>query len=441
MTALTLLLMLSATETAPAQAAPPRTDVVLKWNDLALRLIRLEKTTPPMVARNLAILHVAMYDAVNAVAGTHQPFLVTTRAQPGTSPDIAAAIAAHRVLTVLYPRQTARCDTLLTRCLAELPGGAAREQGVALGRFVADRVLEWRRRDGADNPGRYTARRQLGIWEPSPPAFQAALLPEWGMVEPFAIRKGTQYRPPAPPPLNSEAYARAFDEVKRLGGKDSRERTPEQTDIALFWADNAGTVTPPGHWNQIAAEVSRRRGLSLAENARLFALLNVSLADAGILCWVLKFTYEFWRPILAIRHADEDGNAATTFDPKWAPLIDTPPFPAYISGHSTFSGAAAAVLADFFGSDAVRFTTTSDGLPDSPRTFAGFWAAAEEAGQSRIYGGIHWQFDNREGLAVGRHLGRYVTRTILRPRPPRERPPIIVPEVSPAPSPTFSPGS
>lgn len=440
MSALTLLLMLAATETAPAQAAPPRPDVVLRWNDLALRLIRLEKTTPPMAARNLAILHVAVYDAVNTVAGTHQPFLVTARSLPGAAPEIAAAVAAHRTLTALYPRQKARCDALLARCLAERPNGAARTQGEELGRFVADRVLEWRRRDGADVPGRYTARRQLGIWEPAPPDFKAALLPEWGLVEPFAIRKGTQYRPPAPPPLNSAEYTRAFDEVKRLGGKDSRERTPEQTDVALFWADNAGTVTPPGHWNQIAAVVSRQRGLSLAENARLFALLNVSLADAGILCWVLKFTYEFWRPILAIRHAEEDGNAATSPDPSWAPLIETPPFPAYISGHSTFSGAAAAVLAEFFGTDRVRFTTTSDGLPDTSREFAGFWSAAEEAGMSRIYGGIHWQFDNREGLAVGRHLGRYVSRNFLRLRSPRERPPIITPETTSAPPPSSSSG-
>ncbi len=210
---------------------------------------------------------------------------------------------------------------------------------------------------------------------------------------------------PGPPALNSAAYTAAFREVKALGGRQGSRRTEDQTQIALFWADIAGTATPPGHWNEIAQTVARQRGITLAENARLFALLNMSLADAGVYCWIIKFNYGFWRPITAIQRADEDGNPDTDADASWEPLIETPPFPSYTSGHSTFSGAAAAVLASFFGTDRVRFTSNSDGLPGVTRTFDGFWAAAEEAGMSRIYGGIHWQFDNTDGLTAGRETG------------------------------------
>jgi membrane-associated phospholipid phosphatase len=250
-------------------------------------------------------------------------------------------------------------------------------------------------------------------------------LPEWGYVAPFAIRKGTQYQPPGPPALSSAAYAQALNEVKALGGKDSRARTEDQTQIAHFWADLAGTSTPPGHWNLIAQEIARQRGTSLAENARLFALLNVCLADAGILCWVIKFTYDYWRPITAIQRADVDDNPSTEPDPNWQPLLETPPFPSYTSGHSTFSGAGAAALASFFGTDTIPFASTSEGLPGVRRSFPGFWAAAQEAGMSRIYGGIHYQFDNTDGLAVGRALALYVARQHFQPRANLSRPPVI----------------
>jgi hypothetical protein len=203
-----------------------------------------------------------------------------------------------------------------------------------------------------------------------------------------------------------------------LGGRASTRRTAEQTLIAWFWDDGAGTVTPPGHWNRIAQAAARARGTTPAENARLFALLNLALADAGIACWDCKFTYRLWRPITAIREADLAGNPDTRPDPRWTPLLTTPPFPSYTSGHSTFSGAAAALLAHFFGTDAVRFTIESEGLPGYTRSFASFSAAAREAGRSRIYGGIHYEFDNRAGLALGRALADRVYRDRLRPGPP-----------------------
>jgi membrane-associated phospholipid phosphatase len=215
--------------------------------------------------------------------------------------------------------------------------------------------------------------------------------------------------------MNSEEFTAAFNYVKGIGAVDSTTRTPEQTQIALFWADGAGTATPPGHWNLIAQDVSKAQHNTLAEDARLFALLNIALADAGIVSWDAKYAFNFCRPITAIRNAGNDGNPSTTADADWTPLIATPPFPSYTSGHSTFSAAAAAVLAGFFGTDQVTFTSSGENPAASARTFTSFSQAAAEAGVSRIYGGIHWDFDNTAGLASGKAVGEYVISHVLRP--------------------------
>jgi membrane-associated phospholipid phosphatase len=414
---LTLLFQATALTTAQIPEAPARPDMVLRWNEVALQMIRTEKTPPPMAARNLAIVHVAIYDAVNAIDCGHCPYAVDAVPGAGALPEAAVAAAAHHVLVALFPEHRKKLDRALAESLADVPANDGRDMGVDLGRFVADKILALRADDGSNRAkADYQPRPAPGVWERTPPRYQEALYPKWGEVTAFAIKPGTQYRPATPPPLDSAAYAAAFHEVRALGGKNSVRRTAAQTQIALFWADNAGTATPPGHWNAIAQTVARQRGTTLVENARLFALLNMSLADAGMLCWVIKFTYEFWRPITAIHRAAEDGNPATDADPDWKPLIETPPFPAYTSGHSTFSGAAATVLANFFGTDSVRFASTSDGLPNVQRAYESLWAAAEEAGMSRIYGGIHWQFDNTQGLAVGKGIGSYVVRNFLQPR-------------------------
>jgi hypothetical protein len=410
------LLFALATSTAfPAQekntdrprAAP---DAVLRWNEAALAAVKADNTPPPMAARNLAIIHVAVYDAVNAIEKTHKPFRVEMEAPVGAAPEVAAAVAAHRALVALYPRQARRFDELLDECLDETPTGATRTNGAALGIAVADKLLAWRADDGATRKGDHVAGKAPGVWRPTPPELLPALLPHWSSVTPFALADPAKFRPAAPPALDADEYAAAFREVKALGDRRSGARTVEQTLIAWFWADEAGTVTPPGHWNRIAQGVAFRKKTTLAENARLFALLNVSLADAAVCCWDCKFKHNIWRPVTAIRAAERDG------DPDWSPLITTPPFPAYVSGHSTFSAAAATVLADFFGGDEFEFETDSDGLKGLNRKFTRFSAAAEEAGRSRIYGGIHWEFDNREGLALGKAVGRHTTRTLLLPK-------------------------
>jgi membrane-associated phospholipid phosphatase len=212
--------------------------------------------------------------------------------------------------------------------------------------------------------------------------------------------------------LTSAEFTRTFARVKALGAATGSTRTPEQTRIALFWADGAGTVTPPGHWNQIAAQIAMQQGNTLPENARMFAVLDVALADAGIAAWDAKYTFDYVRPVTAIRNAAADGNPNTVADPAWSPLLATPPFPSYVSGHSTFSAAAAVALAGFFGTDHLTFTTGSDALPGVTRTFTSLWSAAEEAGVSRIYGGIHWDFDNAAGLALGRAVGQQAVKRL-----------------------------
>lgn len=389
-----------------AGSAETRPDMVIRWNRILLHAIRTDGTSPPMAARNMAIVHGAVYDAVNAIVGTHQHFHVQVAAAPGTSPEAAAAAAAYGTLVLLYPQQRMMLDREFANSLAELPAGDARERGVSLGMFVADRMLAWRQRDGASNSPAYRRIAGVGYWEPTPPAYKAPLLPGWGSVKPLVIQSAMR-TPTGPPRLSSAAYAQAFEEVKALGGRVSQNRTPDQTQIAQFWADGEGTVTPPGHWNEIAQTVAMQRGNNLMQNAYLFAMLNCTMADAAIWCWHCKFTYNFWRPVTGIQQAGNDGNPNTAPDPTWTPLLTTPPFPAYTSGHSTFSGAASEVLAAFCGADQFSFQSSGAGMT---RSFVSFSQAAEEAGQSRIYGGIHWQFDNTDGLAWGRALGRHGCR-------------------------------
>jgi hypothetical protein len=221
--------------------------------------------------------------------------------------------------------------------------------------------------------------------------------------------------------LDSARWAADYNEVKRLGAAIGSLRTPEQDLIALFWADGAGTETPPGHWNRIAQRVSADRPGTLEDTARLFALLNIAMADAGICAWDAKYAFDFWRPVTAIRNGDADGNPATEADPAWTSFIVTPPFPEYVSGHSAFSGAAATILARFYGTDRIAFTTGSDAVPGVLRTFEGFNDAAAEAAMSRLYGGIHFRSAIQDGLVAGVEIGEWTYARALAPKGNRSR--------------------
>ena len=398
-------------------AAPVGADVIVDWNKVTLNAIKVDRTSPPRAARALAIVHVAMFDAINSASGGayEHYFVAPVHFFAPVSVEAAAVAAAHATLVDLFPAQKATFDAALATSLAAIPDGPEKSSGIDWGESVAAQILELRHDDGSGTVVAYTAPSGANWWAATPPAFAPALLPNWPNVTPWAMTSGSQFRQGPPPSPLSTDYTTAFEEVKRLGKSDSATRTAEQTQIALFWADGAGTVTPPGHWFVIAQGISQEQHLTLIENARLFALLAITVADAAIVSWDIKFAYNNWRPVTGIQHADIDGNPDTAADTGWLPLIATPPFPAYSSGHSTFSSSSARLLAHFFGTDQISFSTTSDGLPGVTRSFTSFSQAAAEAGQSRIYGGIHWQYDNQAGLASGRDLGDLVFFNFLTP--------------------------
>jgi RHS repeat-associated protein len=387
-------------------------DVILTWNHIALAAIQRENTPPPAAARVLGMVHTAMYDAVNAIEQKYGVYRVDASAPTGADEIAAAAEAAARVLAAIYPNQQAYFSAALESSLLDGATAAASAAGVAVGDTVAANILAWRQQDGSRNPAAFNPTTDIGDWQPDLPNYDGALLPKWGSVTTFGLTSGSQFRPAGDPSLTSAAYTAAFNETKDYGARDGSLRTADNTQSALFWADGNGTFTPAGHWNDIAATAASISGKSILDNARLFAQLNVALADAGIAAWDSKYTFDAWRPITAIRQADKDGNPLTSADPNWVPLINTPPFPEYVSGHSTFSAAAAAVLDKTFG-NTFAFNSGSAGLPNVTRSFTSFDAAAAEAGQSRIYGGIHFQFSNQDGLTLGKQIGDYVTANLM----------------------------
>jgi len=395
-------------------------DVITDWNQSALAKIRSARTSPPQASRNLAILHTAMYDAVNGIKAPHQqrhaPYLVRQPGPPQGNEVAAASAAARMVLNSLWPDEP-RFDEEYAAVLASLPADKNTARGMAYGEKVAAMILAARAEDGSQGSLAYTEEPVPGIWRPTISfggVVRPALLPWWGLVDPFGIPSPVMFRPPAPPALPSADYAEECNEVKVLGDKNSTVRTADQTDIALFWANGAGTATPPGHWNIIALQISEDHGLSVDENAHLFALLNIALADAAIVVWDCKYAYNLWRPITAIQEADSAGNDAVEQNPAWEPLLFTPPFPEYVSGHSAFSAAAATVLTLYFGTDELPFTTPSEEFPHIIRSYQSVIYAAEESGMSRIYGGIHFMSGNLHGLSSGAAIGEYVVGHHLR---------------------------
>ena len=386
---------------------------VTDWNTTLLDAVRTASNPPTLASRNMAVVQAAVYDSVNSISKKYSPYKVNIDAPAGASAEAATAASAHRVLVNLYPAQAVKFNEALQSSLAKIPDGKSKDDGIALGQQVADQIIALRSTDGITRVVQYTPKTEPGSWVPTPPAFASALAPQWPEVTPFALTSGSQFRPSGPPALNSAKYAEEFNEVKEIGKIDSLTRTPDQTAIAKFWANGGGTFTPPGHWNQIAEEASTLTGQSLEDSARLFALLNFALADAAITAWDAKYKYDLWRPVTAIRQADKDNNPNTTADSGWTPLITTPPFSEYTSGHSTFSGAAESVMNSVFGSD-FGFGDKGDRTVNSLRTYENFAQATDESGMSRIFGGIHFMSANVDGLSSGRSVGNYVVQNFLK---------------------------
>lgn len=427
-------------------------DPVLDWNWIALEAVRNDhsfakpdQVGPTNASLALGIIHAAIFDAVNAIDRSHHNYVYSGKGIEGASIDAAVAAAAHGTLVTLFPQQKADFDAALASYLDAIPDGVAKSKGFLAGRMAAERMLKERHNDGRELEMDYSLNPEIGHHRVDPlHPDQGFLSPKWGMVKPFSMESASQFRAPPPPALDSVEYADAYNQVRVLGAVDAEtadrdgdgqfDRTPEQTEIGIFWGYDGtrGVGAPPRFFNEIARIVAEQQGNTVIENARLFALLNVAMADAGIASWETKYVYDLWRPIVAIREGHLDGNPLTEPEPDWAPLGApasnsndpngnfTPPFPAYVSGHATFGAAAFRILELFYGTNDISFhvqstemngvTRDADGSVRKPvmRHFDSFSQAAEENAWSRIYLGVHWSFDATAGLAQGKAVADYV---------------------------------
>lgn len=393
-----------------------RADVITEWNKNAQQALLTAKTSPIVSSRVLAMVQVAVFDSVNGIERRYAPIHVDFDAPSGASRRAAAVQAAYAVLVKLFPSQTANLEAQREASLCSIASDEAVDDsqsialGVEWGQHVADDILLWRSTDGfTAAPPPFLGSTAVGQWRPTPPAFLAGAVPQFATMTTWALNSPSQFRPSGPPALTSDQYAADFNEVKEIGSINSSTRTAEQTEIAFFWNGNT-----PAYWNRIATSVADERHTTLSENARLLALLNVAMADAVISCWDAKYTYNFWRPITAIQLASTDGNPATSEDAGWTPLLVTPNFSEYPSGHATVSPAAAVVLGTYFGNDA-EFTLTSETLPGVVRSYNSLTQAADEAFDARIYGGIHFRSACRDGRVLGTQVGSFVLTNVAQP--------------------------
>lgn len=392
-------------------------NAVLDWNEQAIDATRLARNPPPLAALLFATYHVAIFDAVNGITRTHQGWLVNDPAPAGANVDAAIASAADTVLNALWVTTNPRTvQVAYDKALAAIPDGQSKMDGIAWGKKVAEAVLAERANSGYNKPipGTYTS-TEVGKWRETPSGFRPPLLPYWGKVTPFVMTSPSQFRAPPPESLGAKEYAEELAFVAKHGARDDADRTDYQTMCTPFWSDDLGTSTPPGHWNMIAQDIARRRNLSLPECARLFALLNLAEADAGISCWETKYYYNTWRPETALREMDPKLNKDLVNVPEFIPNMASPPFPSYPSGHSTFSAAAARLIALYFGTDDIAFSVGSDGLPGVVHSFKTLSEAQIEVGMSRVWGGIHTMSDNIEAQKVGMKIADWTYAHALLP--------------------------
>jgi len=407
----------NAKDQSPQDSSFQQVNPVLQWNRALLVIVRTPGAQPATVhpTRSFAIMHAAIYDAVNGIDRTRRPYLVPLSGVPrNASQDAAAAAAAHQILVALYPAFKATLDAQLQQSLAQIPDGNDKAEGVRIGQAVADRILALRSNDGSNaSPIPYVFGTAPGDYQSTPPNFPPQpQFTHWSRVTPFALERANQFRPGPPPALTSDAYSDAFDQIKSLGIANSTAATSDEALTGRFWN---GAIQ--NYWNEIAQTVSLTHSLTTAQNARLFALLNVTLADDVIAFYDAKYTYNFWRPVTAIRAGDADNNPETIADPNWLPEVGkTAPDPSYPGAHAVISASAAEVLISFFERDRFEFNVTSEVLPGVERSFTSFSAAAEEATLSRIFGGQHFRFDLTTGQRLGREIADFVLDNFLSPR-------------------------
>jgi hypothetical protein len=408
----------------PAAVSPTPVDPVVQWNRILLGIVRTQGVQPATIhpTRSFAIMHAAILDAVTAIDRRSRPYAVDASSlgldnvSRFASQDAAADAAAHEVLITLYASQRAALDAAFQEALQSLPDNQDRADGVRIGQLVADRILELRSHDKADAPPiPYVFGTQPGDYQSTPPNNPPQpQFTQWRFVTPFVLAHAAQFRPGPPPALTSRRYARDLNDIQAIGVVDSGAATVDQELIGRFWN---GAIQ--NYWNEIAQSASIAHHLSTAESARLFATMNVALADAVIALYDAKYTYNRWRPVTAIRAADHDGNQATNVDPNWLPEVTrTPPDPTYPGAHAVVSAAASAVLIAFFHSDRIDLTVTSEVLPNETRSFDSFSGAAKEASVSRVFAGVHFRADEDAGDRLGLAVAAF---TITRLGFPHER--------------------
>jgi len=376
---------------------------VIRWNVIALETTRAAAFNPLRETRSLAIVSAAVFDAVNSITRRYEPYAVRVPAQATDSAEAAVHAAAHDTLVALYPDAAASLDAEYGRVLAALADGPAKARGLEDGRAVAAALLALRSFDHANDKVEYQPGNGVGVWQPTPPAGAPALEPGWGKVTPFFLATGSQYRPEPPPALTSPDYIADFKEIADVGAQGSPQRTAVQTEAARFWMSTA-----PQLWNQVVQQLAETHHLGISSTAFVFLLLNTAGADAMIAAWDSKYAYNQWRPVTAIR--------AQLGDPTWTPLIPTPPFPDYIAGHTTYAGAAEAVLIHLLGERPGQFSITSATASGAIHRYTSFGQVADEVVNARVWGGVHWRTSCTVGRSVGNKVGVYTLRHMPRVR-------------------------
>ena len=400
---------------APQAGSTSSVNPVIEWNRTLLVILRTPGAQPATIhsTRSFAIMHAAIFDAVNAIDKTYAPYAVQLPHVSRTAyVQVAADQAAHDVLISLYPTFSSALDSELQQDLDKFPDGQRKTEGIAVGEKVAAEILALRSDDGsAVTLPPFVPNSQLGTYQLTPPNFAPADFVQWSRVTPFAIASASEFLPAPPPEFTSDRYAESFDEVKSLGLITSSNRSADQTQIGKFWN---GSIQD--FWNEIAQTAALERHLGVVRSAHLFALLNISLADTAIAFFEAKYTYDLWRPVTAIQMAGIDNNPRTKSDSTWVPLsTKTAPDPSYPGAHSAISIAASWVLRTYLG-DQITLDVTSESLPGVTRHFNRFSDAAVEAGLSRIYAGQHFRFDHEAGEHLGNRVAHSVLGSILRPK-------------------------
>jgi len=383
-------------------------DTITDWNQTAIEVMKVAGVGGNPWSRTLAMVHVAMSDAINSVQPRYARYVASIPNKPSASPEVAAAAAARQILAQLYPSQKAIIEKAYATSIESVPEGPAKNEGVALGEQIAAAVQADRATDGTNVPDTYRPVTSPGVWVPT----TLPLFAQYAQAKPWVLKSADQFRPGPPPQLSSALYARDYNETKNVGGSKSTTRTAEQTDAVKFWTQaNLG----PG-WQAAARQLAVAKGLNLADNARFFALLNMGVANTFINDWDAKFTYNFWRPITAIRNGDKDDNAATERDPGWAPLNATPMHPEYPSQAAIICGVVVGIMESVFGpKPTVPFTVTDLADPKIKREYKNIAEMAAEHANVRVWGGIHFRNSLEVGENMGKQIATYLVENALKP--------------------------